>query len=51
MQKNISAVLRSVTKIYVGQLVEESKRIQMEELQKQGVDVTQEVDLTPIQPY
>jgi len=48
MQKNILAVLKSVSKIYVGQLVEEAKLIQLEELEN---DPQEAVDLGPICPH
>eukprot|EP00347_Sterkiella_histriomuscorum_P002355 403368474 len=52
MQKNISTIIKSVAKIYVGQLVEESKLIQIEELEIAGVDVVnQPVELHAIQPH
>ncbi|CDW82021.1 taf11-like protein ensp00000332601-like [Stylonychia lemnae] len=51
MQKNISVIIKSVAKIYIGQLVEESKTIQIEELEAQGADVSHVVELGPIMPH
>lgn len=35
---NITLVMRTITKVYVGQLVEEARRVQIEEQMKQKVE-------------
>ena len=51
ISKEIKAILASVTKIYVGELVEESKQIQLEEIKKLGIDLDDKVDPGPILPF
>ncbi len=50
MNKKITAVIKSVAKIYTGELVEESKLIQIEELEASGVDCSGDVQIGPIEP-
>lgn len=52
MPKTISAVIKSVSKIYLGQLVEECKLIQIEELRETlSENEIANVELGPIEPH
>ncbi len=53
MPKTISAIIKSVSKIYLGQLVEEAKIIQLEELRDSSLSESEieAMELGPIEPH